>query len=162
RDNPVVRGGLSLAGVRWAFTTLHAGLWIPLTWLSLMLDSTLLGTSAGAYHVTNVLLHVANTLLLYVLLARTTAREAPSAAVAAVFAVHPLHVESVAWIAERKDVLSTLFLLLALLSWVEWTATRARSRHALALGFYALALLAKPIVVTAPVVMLLLDLWPLD
>src|SRR4029077_4524553 len=114
RRNAPVRTGLTAANVTWAFTTLYMGFWIPLTWLSLMTDAQLYGLGAGGYHLTNVLLHVANTLLVLFLLVRATGRPWPSAFVAALFAFHPLHVQSVAWVTERKDVLSTFFLLCTL------------------------------------------------
>ena len=112
RGNPRVLAGLTLASVTWAFTTLLGSFWIPLTWLSFMLDSQLYGTGPGGYHVTNALLHVASSVLLFEILRRATGQPWPSVFVAGLFALHPLHVESVAWVTERKDVLSTLFLFL--------------------------------------------------
>jgi len=123
--NPYVRAGLTRAGLSWALTTGHAGNWHPLTWLSHMLDCQLFGLRPGAHHLTNVLLHTANTLLLFVLLRGMSGALWPSAAVASFFALHPLHVESVAWVAERKDVLSTLFWMLTLLAY--WRYTRQPS-----------------------------------
>ena len=174
-ENPVVARGLSWEGVAWAFTTGHAANWHPLTWLSHMLDVRLFGMAAGWHHVTSVALHVANALLLFLLLARMTRRAGASAFVAALFAVHPLHVESVAWVAERKDVLSTFFWLLTLWSYLLYAGMPGRagspqaapgtpSRRAwygLALAFYALGLMAKPMLVTLPFVLLLIDWWPL-
>ncbi len=159
-DNPFVKHGLTLAGIQWAFTTFHASNWHPLTWLSLMADGTLFGLNPGAYHIVNVFFHAANTALLFVLLWRLTQRLWPSALVAALFAWHPLHVESVAWIAERKDVLSTFFALLALLSYAKFLRENSRYGYWLALVFFILGLLAKPMLVTLPFVMLLLDFWP--
>jgi tetratricopeptide (TPR) repeat protein len=162
-ENPYVRAGLSPAGVRWAFTTTHAvnPCWQPLAWLSLMLDTTLQGTEPSGYHRTSLLLHVANTLLLFLFLRRATGRVGPSGVVAAFFALHPLHVESVAWAAERKDVLSTLFGLLALWAYVGYAARPGLGRYVLVLVAFALGLLAKPMLVTLPCVLLLLDYWPL-
>jgi tetratricopeptide (TPR) repeat protein len=160
-ENPFVGAGLTGLGFAWAWTTSHAANWHPLTWLSLMLDTQLFGPAPWGYHLTNVLLHLANTLLLFVLWRRLTAAPLRSAAVAALFAVHPLHVESVAWIAERKDVLSTFFGLLALLTYARYTAAPGVGRYlAVVLGM-ALSLLAKPMLVTLPFLLLLLDYWPL-
>jgi protein O-mannosyl-transferase len=181
-ENPPVQAGLTWKGAGWAFTTGHASNWHPLTWLSLMLDSQLYGMKAGGYHATNLLFHVANTLLLFLLLRRMTGAQWRSAFVAALFALHPLHVESVAWVAERKDVLSTLFFLLTLMSYTRHAERKAagsseqrarntgvfsylRSRFSagywLALVLFALGLLSKPMLVTLPFVLLLLDYWPL-
>ena len=113
-ENPVVQQGLTWHGVSWAFTTDAAGNWHPLTWLSHMLDCQLFGLKAGAHHLTNLVFHISNTLLLFLVLARITGATERSAFVAALFALHPLHVESVAWVAERKDVLSAFFWILAL------------------------------------------------
>jgi hypothetical protein len=119
-ENANVQAGLSPANVWWALTTGHSPYWHPLTWLSHMLDVTLYGMDPGPHHVTNLLIHIASTLLLFVLLRRMTRDDGPSAFVAALFAVHPLHVESVAWLAERKDVLSSFFLLLTIWSYVRY------------------------------------------
>ena len=110
-----MQGGLTLRGVGWAFTSPHFSIWMPVTWLSRMLDCQLFGLNAGAHHLVNVLFHIANTLLLFGVLNRMTAAPWRSAFVAALFALHPLHVESVAWVAERKDVLSTFFWMLTML-----------------------------------------------
>jgi len=161
RDNWNVRPGLTAKGILWAFTTVHIGNWHPLTWLSHMADCQLFGLWAGGHHLVNVALHAANSVLVYLVLARMTSRPWPSAFVAALFALHPLHVESVAWIAERKDVLSTFFGLLALLAYA-WHAERpSRLRYAAVFALLALGLMAKPMLVTLPLVMLLLDYWPL-
>ena len=154
---------MSLAGLRWAFATFQQSNWHPLTWLSLQLDATLFGLNAGGFHLTNLLLHAANTLLLFGWLRRTTQALWPSALVAFLFAAHPLHVESVAWVTERKDVLSTGFFCLTLLAYsrfVEGGPWRWRW-YALAVALYALSLLAKPMLVTLPLLLLLLDGWPL-
>ncbi len=215
-DNHVVQNGLTVTGIKWAFTTGHASNWHPLTWLSHMMDCELFGLNAGAHHSVNMLFHTANTVLLFLLLLRLTGALGPAAFVAALFAWHPLHVESVAWISERKDVLSTCFALLSLLSYARFvkratgeaggkpktenrkpkesrmpnaeTPGQRRSnsdfglrvsfgiRHSafgfptgpaslfywLALIFFALGLMSKPMLVTLPFVMLLLDYWPLN
>jgi tetratricopeptide (TPR) repeat protein len=171
-NNPVVQNGLTWGGLRWAFVTWHASNWHPLTWLSHMLDCELFGLNAAAHHIVNVLFHAANAALLFTLLRRLTGALWPSAFIAALFAWHPLRVESVAWIAERKDVLSTLFALLSLLAYVK-AATDDKSRlkttsllrspaYWLAWLYFALGLMAKPMLVTLPFVMLLLDYWPLQ
>src|SRR5262245_21554593 len=159
-DNPRVLGGLTAEGVAWAFTTTEQSNWHPLTWLSLMLDAEW-GGDPGAYHLTNVLLHLVNTLLLFHVLDRATSARWRSAVVAALFAVHPLHVESVAWIAERKDVLSTSFMLLALGAYVRYRERPGPARYACVFFAMALGLLAKPMLVTLPAVLVLLDFWPL-
>src|SRR5438128_1391831 len=159
--NPYVRAGLTRAGLSWALTTGHAGNWHPLTWLSHMLDCQLFGLRPGAHHLTNVLLHTANSLLLFVLLRGMSGALWQSAAVASFFALHPLHVESVAWVAERKDVLSTLFWMLTLLAYWRYTRQPSLRRYLPVLVLLALGLMAKPMLVTLPLVMLLLDVWPL-
>jgi tetratricopeptide (TPR) repeat protein len=169
--NAVVLRGLTWHGVSWAFTTGYADNWHPLTWLSHMLDVQLYGLDPGAHHLTNLLFHIANTLLLFGLLHRMTVALGRSAFVAGLFAVHPLHVESVAWVAERKDVLSTLFWMLTLWAYVEYVKRpgprRSDLRRSAVLGysavllFFALGLMAKPMLVTLPFVLLLLDFWPL-
>lgn len=160
-DNPTVLRGLSWSTAWWALTTGHSPYWHPLTWLSHLLDVSLFGPDAGAYHVVNLILHMANTLLLFELLRRSTGHPGPSAFVAAAFAAHPLHVESVAWITERKDVLSTFFLLLTMLMYVAYTRRPVVTRYAGVLALFALALMSKPMVVTLPVVLFLWDVWPL-
>jgi protein O-mannosyl-transferase len=167
-QNDMVQAGLTWAGVEWAFTTGHASNWHPLTWLSHMADCQVAGLNPVWPHCENVLLHAANAVLLFALLLQLTERIWPSAFVAALFAWHPLHVESVAWIAERKDVLSTFFALLTLLAYARYVqASEAQSSkfkmfYFSALLLFALGLLAKPMVVTLPFVMLLLDYWPLQ
>ncbi len=182
-ENQMVLGGLTWAGVKWAFTTWHASNWHPLTWLSHMIDCQLFGLNPAMHHSVNVLFHAANSVLLLLLLLRWTNALWPSAFAAALFAWHPLHVESVAWVSERKDVLSTFFALLALLSYTKAVtsdqrpaagkATKSaasvspvtghRSLYTwLALLCFALGLMAKPMVVTLPFVLLLLDYWPLN
>ncbi len=160
-QNPHVQSGLSLRNVSWSFAAFHDGNWIPFTWLSLMLDTTVYGFRPGGYHVTNVLLHVANTVLLFAFLARATGNQLRSAFVAALFALHPLHVESVAWITERKDVLSTLFGLLSLLAYVRYATRGGRWSLAACFLCFVCSLLSKQTLVTLPFVFLLLDFWPL-
>jgi len=160
--NPPVKHGLTLAGVKWAFTTFHACNWHPLTWISHMIDCSLFGLNPGAHHFVNVLFHAANVALLFTLLLRLTAKIWPCALIAGLFAWHPLHVESVAWISERKDVLSAFFALLALLSYTKFVKENCHRSYWLAFFFFALGLLAKPMLVTLPFVLLLLDYWPLQ
>ena len=168
-QNRHVQQGLSADSVRWAFTSRCDGLWIPLTMLSHMLDWQIHGINPAGHHLTNVLFHAANTLLLFLLLRRMTGSVWRSAFVAALFALHPLHAETVAWISERKGVLSTLFWLLALYAYTEYAHIQTQGRRRFAAGRYALtlvcfvaALMAKPIVVTLPFLLLLLDYWPLE
>ena len=160
-QNPWVSSGFSARGIAWAFTAFHAGNWHPLTWLSHMADSQLYGMSAGNHHLTSVILHVLNTLLLFAAFCRMTGMRWQSFFLAAVFALHPLHVESVAWVAERKDVLSTFFMLLALTAYIRYAAAPSRTRYLPVLGFFICGLLSKPMVVTFPAILLLLDYWPL-
>ncbi len=159
--NPWVRQGLSWAGARWAVTALAAANWHPLTWLSHMADVELFGLNPSAHHLMNAGLHAGNAALLFAVLVRMTGARWRSGLVAALFAVHPLHVESVAWVSERKDVLSTFFGFLML--WVyAWHAKRPRAARLAAVSLcFALSLLAKPMWVTAPFLLLLLDVWPL-
>jgi tetratricopeptide (TPR) repeat protein len=161
-QNRHVQNGLTLDGIRWAFTTTQSGNWHPLTWLTLQLDSTFFGPGRPAgYHLTNVLLHAANSALLFLLFARMTQARWRSALVAALFAFHPLHVESVAWVSERKDVLSTLFWMLTLFAYVRYTEQPRLARYLIVALFLTLGLAAKPMLVTLPFVLLLLDYWPL-
>ena len=178
-ENAFVKNGLNWTDIRWAFTAFHAGNWHPLTWMSHMADCTLFGLNPGAHHLVNVVFHAANVALLFTLLLRLTGKIWPVTFITALFAWHPLHVESVAWISERKDVLSTFFALLTLSSYTKWAKTEGRESSAgmaspalvprlaspgyfLALLFFALGLLAKPMLVTLPLVLLLLDYWPLQ
>jgi tetratricopeptide (TPR) repeat protein len=160
-DNPKVTAGLSWAGLRWAVSTFHEANWHPLTWLSHQLDSSLFGLWAGGHHLTNLAIHIANTLLLCHLLFRLTDKPWRSAFVAALFAIHPLHVESVAWVAERKDLLCSLFVLLTLHAYYQYTKGTSGA-YILALTAFVAALLAKPMAVTVPFLLLLLDFWPLS
>jgi len=161
KENGMVNRGVTLAGVAWAFTTFDQGNWHPLTWIAHMIDSQLFGMNAGGHLLVNALIHVANTLLVFWFLLRTTHARWPSALVAALFALHPLHVESVAWAAERKDTLSTFFGLLSLIAYARYAEARSNGRYAWTAITLALGLLAKPMLVTWPFVMLLLDYWPL-
>jgi len=160
-ENRHVLAGLSARGVGWAFGGFRVQNWHPLTWLSHMADVSLLGPAPGPMHAVNVALHLAAALLLLAVLRAATGSTWRSAAVAALFAVHPLHVESVAWISERKDVLSTALGLAALLAWVRWVRGGSRRAYGAALGLFVLSLLAKPMLVTLPGLLLLLDGWPL-
>lgn len=159
--NPHVLAGISLDGVVWAIKSLDGGSWHPLTWLSHMLDCQIYGLEPGGHHLTNLLLHIANTLLLFWFFNRTTGAFWKSSFVAALFALHPLHVESVAWVAERKDVLSTFFWLLAMQTYVSYVEVPGIHRYLLVLLVFFLGLMAKSMVVTLPLVLLLLDIWPL-
>jgi len=161
KENAMVNRGLTLAGVAWAFTTFDQGNWHPLTWIAHMIDTQLFGMNAGGHLLVNTVIHVANTLLVFWFLLRTTHARWPSALVAALFALHPLHVESVAWAAERKDTLSTFFGLLSLIAYVRYVKAPSIRRYAWVAITLALGLLAKPMLVTWPFVMLLLDYWPL-
>jgi tetratricopeptide (TPR) repeat protein len=160
--NHHVQAGLTLEGFIWAFTTDHASNWHPLTWLSHMLDCELYGLKPSGHHLTNLLFHLANTLLLFLVLKRITGAHWRSAFVAALFALHPLHVESVAWAAERKDVLSTFFWMLTLWNYVHYVEQPGFKRYLLVIFTFTLGLLAKPMLVTLPFVLLLLDFWPLN
>ncbi len=190
--NPHVIGGLTWKNVRWAFGTGMDGNWLPLTWLSYMLDADWSGPTATGFHLTNLLLHVANTVMVFLIFRRLTGARRPSTILAGLFALHPLHVESVAWVAERKDVLSTLFFLFTLWAYIDYAQPAAgetsatsnklplaepeKKRRAprlssvtgyrspfywLALISFALGLMCKPMLVTLPFVLLLLDYWPL-
>ncbi|MCJ7693526.1 MAG: tetratricopeptide repeat protein [Sedimentisphaerales bacterium] len=160
-QNPDVAGGLNPGSVVWAFTTSHVTNWHPLTWLSHQLDCELFGLNPFWHHITSLLFHIANTLLLFWVLKRMTNALWPSAFVAAAFALHPLHVESVAWIAERKDVLSTFFWMLAMAAYIRYVEKPKPSRYLLIAAALCLGLMAKPMLVTLPFVLLLLDYWPL-
>jgi tetratricopeptide (TPR) repeat protein len=161
-ENPHLSQGLGAQGIAWTFTHSYAANWIPLTWISLMLDHQFYGLLAGGYHLTNVLLHAATAALLFLVLRRMTGRLWPSAFVAALFAVHPLRAESVAWVTERKDVLSGLFFMLTLAAYVSYVRHRpSLLRYLAMMVFFALGLMAKAMLVTLPFVLLLLDYWPL-
>ena len=160
-ENRHVLAGLTSDGVRWAFSTFRSSNWHPLIWISLQIDASLFGPNPGGYHATNVFLHIANTVLLFLVLKSMTGAIWRSALLAALFALHPLHVESVAWISERKDVLSTLFWMLTLAAYVGFVRQRSLGRYLVVILAFTLGLLAKPMLVTLPFVLLLLDYWPL-
>ena len=161
QNNPHVTPGLTLAGLRWALTSGPYGDWYPLTSLSHMLDCQLFGLNPSGHHLTSVLLHAASSVLLFLVLLRMTGCLAP-AWVAAVFALHPLHVESVAWLAERRDVLSGLFFMLTLGAYALYAERPSLGRYLPVAGCLALGLMAKPMLVTVPCLLLLLDYWPLN
>jgi hypothetical protein len=160
-QNEIVQRGLTLEGLEYAFVGASRPYWQPITWLSHMLDCQLFGLRPGLHHLMSVIIHAANTVLLFLLLLWLTGRTWASAFVAAVFALHPLHVESVAWAAERKDLLSTLFWLLAMLAYARYARRPRVGAYLLTLVPLALGLMSKPMVVTLPCVLLLMDFWPL-
>lgn len=160
-ENQIVKEGLTLKGISWAMGFNERGYWQPLTWLSHMMDCELFGLNPAGHHMTNLVIHLANTLLLFWALCRMTGSVYRSALVAAFFAIHPLNVESVAWVAERKNLLSTFFWILSLVSYNWYTNTQKRDRYLLTLILFALGLMVKPMLVTLPFVFLLLDFWPL-
>lgn len=160
-ENRIVQGGLTAEGVRWAFSAFEIANWHPLTWLSHMLDAELFGLNAGGHHWTSVQIHTAGALLLFAVLLAMTGAIWASAFAAALFALHPLHVESVAWVSERKDVLSGLFWFLCLAAYASYVRKPEVGRYLAVLVSFALGLMSKPMVVTLPFVLLLLDYWPL-
>jgi len=160
-ENPNIQSGITFNAVKWAFTTGFAANWHPLTWISHMLDWQLFGNNAGGHHLTNLIFHIANTLLLFIVLRQMTSALWQSAFVAALFAFHPLHVESVAWVSERKDVLSTFFWILTMWTYLRYVKQPNAGRYLLTLLTFALGLMSKPMLVTLPFVLLLLDYWPL-
>lgn len=160
-DNPNVAAGLTPSGVAWAFSTFRAGNWHPLTWLSHQLDVSLFGLRPAGHHFVNMLLHAGNTLLLYLLLRGLTGTIGRSMAAASLFGVHPVTVEPVAWAAERKEVLALFLGLAALLAWLGWMRRSGLHRYLAALGLFALGLMAKPMLVSLPFLMILLLFWPL-
>lgn len=162
RDNPVVQNGLNLDTVHWAFSEVYASNWHPLTWISHMADVDFFGMNPGRHHLTSVVLHLLNGILLFLVLERMTGAMWKSAMVAALFALHPVHVESVAWISERKDVLSTLFWLLTMAAYLWYVKRPKVGRYGAVAVMLGLGLMAKPMLVTLPFALLLLDFWPLD
>jgi len=159
--NDYVTSGLTFSNIKWAFTTFHASNWHPVTWLSHMLDCDLFGLDPAWHHYVNVLLHGLNVLLVYALFEKLTHKTAESFFVAALFAIHPLHIESVAWLSERKDLLSTFFGLLSILFYVRWVLSPDFKKYFALIVTFGLSLMAKPMLVTLPFVLLLLDFWPL-
>src|SRR3954470_4158355 len=184
-ENPMVRAGLTLPSIYWGLTTSYFDFWHPLTWWSHMVDVDLFGLRPGWHHLMNLAFHVANTVVLFLVLRRMTGASGRSVMVAGLFALHPLHVESVAWLAERKDVLSGFFFMLTLWAYGRWLTEKdergkknegrnpiaqrnpkseirnGKLWYLVALGCFALGLMSKPMVVTLPFVLLLLDYWPL-
>ena len=160
-ENRNVQAGLTRKGIMWAFTTFEAANWHPLTWLSHMLDCQIFGLNPRGHHLTSLLFHITNSMLLFYVLCRMTGKIWGSALVAALFALHPLHVESVAWISERKDLLSTFFCLLSIWVYVRYAQEKRPMSYLLCILFLGLGLMAKPMIVTFPFVLLLLDFWPL-
>ena len=160
--NPNIQAGITFKAVKWAFTTNYAEFWHPLTWLSLMLDWQMFGSNPAGFHLTNLILHIANALLLFLVLKQMTNALWQSAFVAALFALHPLHIEAVAWVAERKEVLSTFFWILTMWAYLRYVKQPNVFRYLFTMLIFALGLMAKPMLVTLPFVFLLLDYWPLD
>ncbi|HVI77665.1 MAG TPA: tetratricopeptide repeat protein, partial [Candidatus Acidoferrum sp.] len=160
-ENPLVVRGISTEGIIGAFAHTHALNWHPLTTLSHMLDCQLYGLNPGGHHLTNVILHTMSVLLLFLVLKQTTNALWQSVFVAVLFAIHPLHVESVAWIAERKDVLSAVFFMVTLAAYARYARTPSIGRYLLVALFFACGLMSKPMLVTLPFLLLLLDYWPL-
>ncbi|MCK4752068.1 MAG: tetratricopeptide repeat protein [Planctomycetes bacterium] len=160
-ENPYVSGGISGESIVWAFTASHGSNWHPVTWISHMVDCQLFGLNAGAHHIVNLLIHIANTLLLFWVFKKMTGAIWCSGFVAAAFALHPLHVESVAWAAERKDVLSAFFWIVTIAAYNRYVKQPNVRKYLLVILFFALGLMSKPMLVTLPFVLLLLDYWPL-
>lgn len=160
-ENPHILNGVTWSAIGWAFTSGYGANWHPVTWLSHMVDVQLFGFDGGAHHLTNVLVHALTTVLLFVVLFRMTSALWRSAVVAGLFGLHPIHVESVAWVAERKDVLSAFFWMLTLWAYIAYVRHPRLSRYLWVVAWFTLGLMAKPMVVTLPFALLLLDLWPL-
>ena len=159
--NSHIQAGVTRESIAWAFSSTLASNWHPLTWISHVLDFWMYDSDPKGHHLTNLLFHIANVLLLFLLLSRMTGSLWRSAFVAALFGIHPLHVESVAWVAERKDVLSTFFWMLTMLAYVWYAQAPRLSRYLTVVLFFALGLMSKPMLVTLPIVLLLMDYWPL-
>jgi protein O-mannosyl-transferase len=160
-QNPHIQAGITKDSLKWAFTTIHASNWHPVTWMSHMLDIQMYGLQPGGHHLTNLLIHIANILLLFIIFKKMTGKIWPSAFIAALFAFHPLHVESVVWVAERKDVLSTFFFLLTLGSYIRYVNKPTTPKYLCIVLFFILGLMSKPMLVTLPFLLFLVDLWPL-
>jgi tetratricopeptide (TPR) repeat protein len=161
-QNPNIQAGITPETIKWAFTAGYAGNWHPLTWLSHMLDWQLFGSNPAGHHITNLIFHIVNTLLLFFVLKQMTSALWQSAFAAALFALHPLHVESVAWVAERKDVLSTLFWMLTMWAYLRYVKQPKIISYLLIVVFFGLGLMSKPMLVSLPFVLLLLDYWPFE
>ena len=160
-NNLNVRTGLTIESIKWAFTPSHTSYWIPMTWLSHMLDYQLYGLHPKGHYLTNLFLHISSVLILFIVLLRMTGALWKSCFVAAMFALHPLNVESVVWIAERKNVLSTLFWLMTMWTYIHYAEKPTVKRYGLVFLFFTLGLMSKPMLVTLPFALLLLDYWPL-
>ena len=161
-NNHSIGHGINLESLKWAFSSIgYTSYWHPITWVSHMLDIQLFGMNPGMHHFTNVIFHILNSMLLFIVLEKMTGALWRSAVVAFLFALHPLHVESVAWIAERKDVLSTFFWMLTMLSYYWYVQHRSSHRYVIVVLIYILGLLSKPMIVTLPFVLFLMDFWPL-
>ena len=160
-ENPHIKNGLTRESVIWAFTTSHHANWFPMTWLSHILDYQFYGLNPKGHHLTNLLFHIASALILFIVLLRMTGALWQSCFVAALFALHPLNVESVAWVAERKNVLSTFFWLLTMWAYIHYVEKPGIKRYGLVALFFALGLMSKPMLVTLPFVLLMMDYWPL-
>ena len=161
-DNPHVLTGLTWNNFLWSLRTFDASIWHPLTWLSHMLDVSIYGKNPSGHHSTSLILHISNTLILFMLLAEATGDKYKSFLVAILFGIHPLHVESVAWIAERKGLLSSFFGLISIVFYIRFVRCRRRTQYLLCLLCFLLGLMAKPMIITLPFVLLLLDIWPLN
>src|SRR4030042_1761497 len=161
-DNSHIKSSINIETIKWAFTTTYFSYWHPLTWLSHMLDWSLFGANAGGHHFISLLLHIGAVLFLFLFLNKTTKNLWPSAFVAAVFALNPLRVESVAWAAERKDVLSMFFGMATLYAYSFYAEDKKISKYLLCLFLFVLSLMSKPMLVTLPFLLLLLDYWPLQ
>jgi len=160
-ENTHVKNGLSIGSIHWAFTNTETSIWIPVTWLSYMADYELWGLNPGGFHRTNALFHIVNALLIFLLFRMMTGTLWPCVVIAGLFAVHPLQVESVAWVTERKDVLSVFFMFTALIAYVHYTRLKTLYRYCMVVILFTLGLLSKPMIVTFPFVLILLDYWPL-
>ena len=160
-ENPPVQEGLTGKAIKWAFTTMYEEFWFPLTWLSHMLDCQLFGLNAGMHHMTSLLFHTANSVLLFLVLGRMTGTLWRSAFVAALFALHPLHVEPVAWVSSRKDVLFTLFWILTMGAYLRYVREPGIGRYMVVVICFVLGFMAKPMIATLPFVLFLMDCWPL-
>lgn len=161
-ENPVIQKGFTHESVKWAFTAGQVAYWHPLTWLSHILDWKLFGANAGGHHFVNLVFHIANTILLFIVLARMTQSKLSSAFAVGLFALHPLHVESVAWVSERKDMLSAFFWILTMWAYTRYVEKSGFGNYLLIIVCYLCALMSKPIAMTLPFVLLLLDYWPLN
>ncbi len=160
-ENKHVQGGLTAKAVAWAFTSVRAANWHPITWLSHALDCQIFGLNPAGHHATNIILHILNSILLFLLLMRMTGLMWRSAFVAGLFALHPLHIESVAWVAERKDLLSTFFLLMTIWAYVRYSQSPGIKTYIPVVLLFAIGLMSKPMLVTLPFILLLLDYWPI-